>query len=112
MFDFIGLSDYKLHKLQERLFTLFIYFSYILYAVILLGLSTTAPKYLEKIHYIVAIYTGLFLVWRFNMFRHVRFTELDRQIAFYAGVFILSTTLINSIVINLPEIKSKLYSFF
>ena len=111
MFDYIGLSQYKIHKLQERLFTLFIYFSYILYAVILLGLSTTAPKYLEKLHYIVAIYTGLFLVWRFNMFRHVKFTELDRKIAFYAGVFILSTTLINSLVINLPQIKSKLNPF-
>ena len=111
MFDYIGLSEYKIHKLQERLFTLFIYFSYILYAVILLGLSTTAPKYLEKLHYIVAIYTGLFLVWRFNMFRHVRFTELDRKVAFSAGLFILTTTLINSLVINLPQIKSKLNPF-
>lgn len=100
LFDYTGLSDYKIHKLQERLFTIYTYVTYILYIVILLGISTSAPKYIGALHYYVSIYIGLFLIWRFNMFRHIKFTELDRKIAFNAGIFIISTSLINSIFKN------------
>jgi hypothetical protein len=97
LFDYTGLSEYKIHKIQEKLFTLAMYISYILYIALLFGFSATAPQYIETLHYYVSVYVGLFLVWRFNMFRHVKFTELDRKIVFNAGIFILSTTVLNSL---------------
>jgi hypothetical protein len=72
--------------------------SYILTAIILFGLSTHAQYYLETIEYYIKIYVSIFLIYRFNPFRHVEFTELDRKIVFSAGWFIFTTTSINAII--------------
>jgi len=86
-----------INKLQERLFTIFIYISYFLIVISSLGLSETAPKYLKYLDYYVRIYICLFLIWRFNPLRsNYEFTDLDRKIAFSAGLFILTTTALNN----------------
>lgn len=94
----------QLHKWQERLFDIFIYISYLLIIISSLGLSQSAPKYLQSLDYYVRIYICLFLMWRFNPLRtHYEFTDLDRKIAFSAGAFILTTTALNQyleVVIN------------
>ena len=69
-----------------------------LYISIILGLSANAPQYLDDLQYYVKMYVSLFLIVRFNPFRTVRFTELDGKIAFSAGVFLLASTAINTIV--------------
>lgn len=83
-----------LQKVQEKFFTTFIYVSYFLIIITTLGISQIAPKYLSIIDYYVKIYVCLFLIFRFNPLRRVEFTELDRKIAFSAGLFILTTTAI------------------
>ena len=94
------------HKLQENIFDFTFLIIYFLYFLIALGLSATAPKYLSFLDYYVKIYVSLFLIWRFNPFRHVKFTSLDKKIAFNAGIFVLfATTSINQILIN--YIKNK-----
>jgi hypothetical protein len=98
-----------LHKYQERLFNLFIYSSYILIIVSALGLSESAPKYLANLDYYIRIYICLFLIWRFNPLRtHYEFTDLDRKIAFSAGVFILTTTALNQYLDIIKEYIKKL----
>jgi hypothetical protein len=85
-----------LHKYQERLFDLIIFASYFLIIISFFGISETAPKYLDNLDYYVRVYICLFLIWRFNpLRRHYEFTDLDRKIAFSAGVFILTTTALN-----------------
>jgi len=83
-----------LQKIQEKFFSTFIYVSYFLIIIATLGISQLAPKYLNDIDYYVKMYVCLFLIIRFNPLRHVEFTELDRKIAFSAGLFILTTTAI------------------
>ncbi len=98
-----------LHKYQERLFNLFIYTSYFLIIVSALGLSETAPKYLANLDYFIRVYICLFLMWRFNPLRtHYEFTDLDRKIAFSAGVFILTTTALNQYLDIIKEYIKKL----
>jgi len=46
------------------------------------------------------LYISLFLIYRFNPFRRVKFTGLDAKIAFSAGVFLLGTTAIDGIIKN------------
>jgi hypothetical protein len=47
------------------------------------------------------------LLLRFNPFRKVEFTELDRKIVFSAAIFIFTTTAINSLLITyLKKIKA------
>lgn len=89
------------HKVQEHIFDFTFVIIYLLYFSIALGLSATAPKYLSFLDYYVKIYVSLFLILRFNPFRHVKFTQLDKKIAYNAGLFVLfATTSINQILIN------------
>lgn len=99
----------QLHKWQEKIFDFIIYSSYILIIISALGLSETAPKYLQSLDYYIRVYTCLFLIWRFNPFRSsFDFTELDRKIAFSAGVFILTTTALNQYLDNIKQIVINL----
>lgn len=100
----------KINDIQENFFNIFIYFSYFLIIVSFLGLSNTAPKFIETIDYYIRIYICLFLIWRFNPFRKVdTFTNLDRKITFSAGLFILTTTALNKYLINIEDkIKNKI----
>jgi hypothetical protein len=85
-----------LHKFQNTFFNLFIIISWSLIIISALGFSQEAPKYLESLDYYIRIYICLFLMWRFNPLRsNYEFTDLDRKIAFSAGLFILTTTALN-----------------
>jgi uncharacterized BrkB/YihY/UPF0761 family membrane protein len=76
-----------------------------------LGMSEHAPAYLSKIHSIINIYICLFLMWRFNPFRKkVKFHELDRRVAFSAGLFILTTTILNIYLVQFKDAITKLVS--
>ena len=54
----------------------------------------------DDVAFYMRIYICLFLIWRFNPLRQffvnkpIVFTNLDRKIAFSAGLIILSTTVI------------------
>jgi len=96
----------NVHDFQYKVFTIIIYLTWALYISIALGLSAKAPQYLTDLQYYVKIYVSLFLILRFNPFRRVKFTSLDAKIAFSAGLFLLATTAIDSILKNyLEEIK-------
>lgn len=88
----------SLHEFQEKIFTFAIILSWVLYIAIALGLWSKAPIYLNDLQYYTKIYVSLFLVLRFNPFRTVEFTQLDRAVAFSSGVFLLGTTFINLIL--------------
>lgn len=102
----------KIHVLQHRVFDTLLLIMYILYAVIALGLSANAPEYLSMLEYFIKIYISVFLIYRFNPFRQVTFTDLDVKIAFNAGWFLLTTTVVGSILQTyLDQIKQYLTAF-
>lgn len=105
----MSLND-KLFVFQHNLFSLVVFLSYILIVVIYLGLSTSASSYLDTIDYYMRIYICLFLIWRFNPFRRVEFTDLDRKIAFSAGLFILTTTALNQYIVKVTDGVNKIIS--
>jgi hypothetical protein len=90
----------NIHIFQINVFNIILYLTWILYIAILFGVSSKAPEYLDDLQYYVKIYVSLFLIYRFNPFRRVKFTGLDAKVAFSAGVFLLTTTTINSILQN------------
>ena len=95
-----------LHRFQNNFFDILTYITTILYIIIALGLSASAPEYLDYLNSFIKIYVSLFLIYRFNPFRRVRFTGLDAKISFSAGVFLLATTAMASVLKNyLSEIK-------
>jgi hypothetical protein len=105
------ISKLKLHEAQSNFFNIFIYITYALLFISALGISQTAPKYLDTMDYYIRIYICLFLMWRFNPLREkYEFTELDRKIAFSAGAFILTTTALNQYLEQVKEIVKNLLS--
>ena len=101
----------KIYDVQNRAFDIFIFTSWVLYFAILFGVSINAPSYLDNVDYYAKIYVSLFLLYRFNAFRKVTFTELDRKIAFSAGVFLFATTALNQVLTQyLQPLKSKITS--
>ena len=99
----------KIHNIQNTFFDIFLYISYILIFISAIGFSEKAPKYLAIIDYYLKIYICIFLIWRFNPLRsNIEFTDLDRKIAFSAGLFILTTTILNNYVDEIKKII-KLY---
>jgi hypothetical protein len=64
------------------------------------GVGITAPASLTNFEYYLKLFISVFLLYRFNSFRDkIVFEELDRRIAFSAGIFMFSTTVVNEILL-------------
>ena len=99
-----------LHNFQNNMLDLIIYTTYLLIFISAIGISETAPKYLESLDYYIRVYICLFLIWRFNPLReNFEFTDLDKKIAFSAGVFILTTTALNEYLVQFKESVKKIF---
>lgn len=100
----------QLHRIQEILFNIFIVVTYFLIIISSFGISDSAQKYLKVLDYYVRIYVCLFLIWRFNPFRsYYEFTNLDRKIAFSAGLLILTTTALNEYLNDIKNFISQIF---
>ena len=98
-----------LNNIQLIVFKIVVFFSYFLLITSSLGLSENALIYLNNLSYYVKIYVCLFLIWMFNPLKtHYEFTDLDREIALTAGVFILSTTALQKYVDNAKDQAQKI----
>lgn len=92
------MDDIPFYTFQYSLFLTTIYLIYFLNFIILFKLFPTAHKYLSQINSLLSIYISLFLIIRFNPFSHSIFTTLDKKIAFSAGLSILFTSSINTLL--------------
>jgi hypothetical protein len=102
----------NINEYQETFFDLFIIISYMLIFISFLGLSQNASTFLNSLDYYIRIYICLFLIWRFNPFGTInKFTSLDRKIAFSAGLFILTTTALNSYLLDIQNKVKGLFKF-
>ena len=103
------LNSKQLNSFQERVFNIFIIVSWTLIIVSALGFSQNAPKFLSDLDYYVSIYICLFLMWRFHPFKNkYEFTNLDRKIAFTAGLFIFTTTALHKYLLQAQENIKKI----
>lgn len=84
-------------NLQMHGVRFFILSTYIFYIGAIIGVAIIKPEWYRHLDNIMKLYVGTFLCIRFNPFRgDVKFTQLDREISFHAGAFILSMLLVNS----------------
>jgi hypothetical protein len=87
------LSKNTINAYQELFFDIAIILTFILFFLYFFSISHKAKNYLDLVNNIIIIYISLFLLYRFNPFKKkYDFTNLDRKIAFSAGVFIFSST--------------------
>jgi hypothetical protein len=88
----------NLYSFQSDAFNYTKYLMYFLYLIVALGLSTSAPVYLDSLVYYTKLYISLFLIFRFNPFRETKMTPLDAKIAFNSGMFLLFATSVNGVI--------------
>ena len=89
-----------IHKSQEIFFNWFIITMYVAYIALAIGLLPTFPLYLTYLNNFIHIYICLFILYRFNPFRHVKFSELDRKIVFSSGLVLFTTFILESSTFN------------
>jgi len=66
-----------------------------------IGFGFAKPAIVTSLDYYLKIFLALYLLYRFNPFiQKFEFKELDRRVAFSAGVFIFTTTILNKILIT------------
>ena len=66
-----------------------------------IGFGIAKPSIVTTLDYYLKIFLALYLLYRFNPLRkEFEFKELDRRVAFSAGVFIFTTTVLNKILIT------------
>ena len=92
---------FQTYRLQENGFNIFVIISFIIYLSTALGIAIISPTYIDTLDYWVRFYIALFLLIRFNPFvGKIHFTDLDRKIAFNAGLFLLTTIGVKQILQN------------
>ena len=66
-----------------------------------IGFGIAKPDIVTTMDYYFKIFLALYLLYRFNPLRkEFEFKELDRRVAFSAGVFIFTTTILSKMLIN------------
>lgn len=66
------------------------YIVYLLYVVTYFGIWSSAPEYLEYMRTLLKLYVGCVLVYFFNPFIQITSQQINRSVAFSAGIFILT----------------------
>jgi len=98
-----------LYYIQDHAFNIFIILSWISVITLSLGFTIINPKYISTMNYYIKIYVSLYLMYRFNMFRKIQFTDLDRKIVFSAAVFIFTATALDKYLLdNISTVESQL----
>lgn len=87
------------YRLQNIFIDFTIVLSYIVYIFALFGITVVSPEKIDILNIYTRTYVSIFLLARFNPLIHdTEFTDLDRKIAFNAGVFLFLTSYFGNIV--------------
>jgi len=106
---------------HKKLFKYGLYLSYtltIFYIIFIIGLGLSSstnidnliPKWIRTLKTFQTFYISLFLIWNFNPFnkKNKNDENFNRNVAFHAGLFLLASTSLATIVEKYFEIPSVL----
>jgi len=85
-----------------------VFFLHVVYIAVAFGILDQAPTYLEALDYWVKVFMSLFLLWRFNPWAKISFSDFDRRVVFSAGMFLFTVTIVNNYLISYVE-KGKAF---
>ena len=97
-----------IYNLEYNFITYFSYITKIVTFLFIVGFFNQKPSSFIEINFFIKVIIALFLMYRFNKYReNVVFTELDRKVAYSAGVYILIISFIDIIEHYVEQIRSK-----
>jgi hypothetical protein len=101
-----------IHSIQNILFDIALVMWFVLLMLTYFNIFESAPYYLEWINTIIKLYISLFLLWRFNDFRKVKFTNLDKKVIFNGALYLFFSTVFVKIIINkLVSAETEAHNF-
>jgi hypothetical protein len=83
-------------------------FLHVVYVAVAFGFLENEPEYLGAIDYWVKVFMAVFLLWRFNPWARISFSDFDRRVVFSAGMFLFTVTIVNNYLITYVE-KGKAF---
>lgn len=79
------------------------YTIYALYVIIYLNIWNKAPQYLVSFDYILKLLVGSLLVYYYFPFNNTEYTKVHRDLAFSAGIFLITSTTLNAFTKNIEQ---------
>lgn len=96
-------------KLYQNIFLYGLYLSYIMYFIVLFGLSEYAPQYLDYLRTLLKLYISLILIILYNplVYKEKKFDKFDSNIVFSCAIFLLLSTSLTQGIEEYIMYKSK-----
>ena len=92
-------------------FEITVFLIHVGYIALAIGMLSEEPLILRIIDFWIKVFVGLFLLYRFNPYIHIKFTDFDRKVIFSAGTFMFVTTIVNTYLINYVKKAKDLGKF-
>jgi hypothetical protein len=84
------------------------YITFAIFILLFIGILRTEPAYYVEAVFVFKVFVSLYLIIRFNDFRKIKFTELDRKVCFLAGIYLLLFALADLLQDYIIKIKAFL----
>ena len=75
-------------------------FLHLVYISVAFGFLENEPQYLGTVDYLVKVFMALFLIWRFNPWAKIAFSDFDRRVVFSSGIFLFTVTIVNNYLLS------------
>lgn len=99
--NIIKKTDDAIESIKKPTFLVTIGITYISYIFIFFGISYLLPSYIRAISNVLHMLICSFLIYKFNPLRSVQqITETDKNIIFFAALFIIMSTSITEFAIS------------
>lgn len=89
--------------IHHYVFDMSVLFLHVAYISAAFGILENEPEYLRAIDYWVKVFMALFLLWRFNPWSRITFSDFDRRVVFSSGMFLFTVTIVNNYLISYVE---------
>lgn len=88
----------------EATYYLLLGITYLLYLLILVKGWNQAPIYLTQTNMFLQTFVGALLIWFFNPFYQYKYHPFHKTIAFTAGIFLLTSTVLTRILVYIQQL--------
>ena len=109
----ILVDNKTIYNLEIAFIKIFSFITKISIFLFMVGFFQEKPISILKINYLIKIAIAFFLIYRFNPYRtgKIMFTDLDRKVAYSAGVYILTLSFIDILNQYVNMFRSQITSY-
>lgn len=85
-------------KWYQKTFNILSILIFVLYTALLVFGWNRAPSYITTVNNVTQLFVGLLLIWFFNPFTTYRYDPFHKELAFTAGFFLISATILTQLM--------------